>query len=67
MKNSNPTKEKIYEEIDKQIEALKRMVEERYKDATMDEMELAVFKHLQGVGKSVLEEYYQKKTLNSRE
>ena len=32
MKNSNPTKEKIYEEIDKQIEALKRMVEERYKD-----------------------------------
>jgi len=67
MKNKSPTKEKIYEEIDKQIEALKRMVEERYKDATMDEMELAVFKHLQGVGKSVLEEYYRKKTLNSNQ
>ena len=61
MKNSNPTKEKIYEEIDRQIEELKKMVEERYKDATMHEMELAVFKHLQGVGKSVLEEYYKKK------
>ena len=67
MKNNNPTKEKIYAEIDKQIETLKRMVEERYKDATMDEMEVAVFKHLQGVGKSVLEEYYLKKTLNSRQ
>jgi len=61
MKNNNPTKEKIYEEIDRQMEELKKMIEERYKDATMDEMELAVFKHLQGVGRSVLEEYYKKK------
>ena len=61
MNNSNPTKEKIYQEIDKQIEELKEMIDERYKDATMDEMELAIFKHLQGIGKIALEGYIEKK------
>ena len=36
MKNSTPTKKKIYQEIDRQVEELKKMIEERYKDATMD-------------------------------
>ncbi len=67
MQSSNETKEKIDQEIDKQVEELKKMIEERYKDATMDEMELAVFKHLQGIGKTVLEGYIEKKTLNSKE
>ncbi len=61
MKNSTPTKKKIYQEIDRQVEELKKMIEERYKDATMDEMELAVFKHLQGVGQAALEGYIEKK------
>ena len=67
MKNSNPTKEKIDQEINKQVEELKKMIDERYKDATMDEMELSVFKHLQGIGKTVLEGYIEKKTLNSNQ
>jgi len=41
MQSSNETKEKIYQGIDKQVEELKEMIEERYKDATMDEMELS--------------------------
>ena len=65
MKNSNPRKKKIYQEIDNQVEELKKMIEERYKNATMDEMELAIFKHLQGIGKIALEDFYKKKTLNS--
>jgi hypothetical protein len=64
MKNANPTKDKINQEINKQIEELKKMVDERYKNATMDEMELAVFQRLQGIGKTVLEGYIEKKTLN---
>ncbi len=61
MKNINLTENKIYQEIDKQVEELKKMVNERYKDATMDEMELSVFKHLQGIGQKVLEGYMEKK------
>ena len=67
MQSSYQIKEKIDQEIDKQVEELKRMIEDRYKDATMDEMELSVFKHLQGIGKTVLEGYIEKKTLNSKE
>jgi hypothetical protein len=29
MKNSNPTKKKIYQEIDNQVEELKKMIEEQ--------------------------------------
>jgi len=67
MQSSYQIKEKIDQEINKQVEELKRMIEDRYKDATMDEMELSVFKHLQGIGKTVLEGYIEKKTLNSKE
>ncbi len=66
MKNSNPTESKIHQEIDKQVEELKRMIDERYKHATMTEMELSVFQHLQGIGQKALEDYMQKKTLNSK-
>ncbi|SFV64957.1 hypothetical protein MNB_SV-12-159 [hydrothermal vent metagenome] len=67
MKNNNLAKDKIDQEINRQVEELKKMIHERYKDATMDEMELAVFKHLQGIGKTVLEGYIEKKTLNSNQ
>ena len=63
MKNS--TQEKIYQEIDKQVEELKKLIDERYKEATMAEMEIAIFNHLQGIGKTALDGYYRKKTLNS--
>lgn len=67
MKSSNPIKGKIDQEINRQVEELKKMIDERYKDATMDEMELTVFKHLQGIGQTVLEGYIEKKILNSNQ
>jgi len=61
MKNNNQAKDKIDQEINRQVEELKKMIDEHYKDATMDEMELSVFKHLQGIRKTVLEGYIEKK------
>jgi len=61
MKNSTQEKNKIYQEIDKQVEELKKMIDERYKEATMAEMEIAIFNHLQGIGKRALEGYIEKK------
>lgn len=61
MKNPTQTENEIFQKIDKQVEELKAMIEEQYKNATMDEMELIVFKHVQGIGRSALESYYKKK------
>lgn len=57
----NSTRERINQEIDRQAEELKKIIDDNYKDATMSEMEIAIFQHLQGMGKIALEEYIKKK------
>ena len=42
MKEKKQVEEKIFQEIDKQVEELKQMINEQYKNATMDEMEFPV-------------------------
>jgi hypothetical protein len=37
------------------------MINEQYKNATMDEMELLVLSRVHGIGRSALEGYYKKK------
>ena len=61
MKEKNQVEEKIFQEIDKQVEELKEMINEQYKNATMDEMELLVLSRVHGIGRSALEGYYKKK------
>ena len=61
MKNTTQAEDKILQEIDRQVEKLKDTIEEQYKNATMDEMELIVLKHAQEIGRSALESYYKKK------
>ena len=61
MKEKNQVEEKIFQEIDKQVEELKEMINEQYKNATIDEMELLVLSRVQGIGRSALEGYYKKK------
>lgn len=66
MKNNTSTEKRIYQEIDEQVDELKKMIDERYQNATMAEMEISIFNHLQGIGKTALTDYYKKKTLNLR-
>ena len=64
MKEIKTLPKDIENKIDAQIAELKQMILDNYKDATADQMELSLFEKLQGIGKTSMEGYMLKKTLD---
>ena len=64
MKKIKTLPKDIENKIDAQVAELKQMILDNYKDATADQMELDLLEKLQGIGKTSMEGYMLKKTLN---
>jgi len=64
MKKIKTLPKDIENKIDAQVAELKQMILDNYKDVTADQMELNLLEKLQGIGKTSMEGYMLKKTLN---
>ena len=64
MKQVNKLPSSIEDKIDAQIVELKNMILENYKETTADKMEIDLFMKLQDIGKTSIQGYMEKKTLN---
>ncbi len=61
MQNTKKLSNELESKIDVQVEDLKRMILDNYKDATADEMELDIFMKVKDIGKTSMEAYMKKK------
>jgi len=57
--------EKFELKLDEQLDQLKKLVLNNYKDTTADKMELDLFFKVHEIGKTAMESYMLKKTMNS--